>query len=196
MVGNHSLWFDQLDRSQCVIGAHREVVADGQNRDVDTLFTDQLHVVEQAGVARVVNRSIVRLQQDAARISAVRTVRQRGTVMSDRQLDGSKVMLVRSTNVLRMHVLDALLRQPLGNFEIRDDQATGPFGNLDRIANMVTMTVRDDQRVRCYRIGRRCGCRIAREERINNDRPAARLDRESSVSQPGDFGAHRVALVC
>ena len=76
MVGNHSLWLDQLDRSQRVIGTHREVVADRQNRDVDAFLADQFHVVKQAGVAGVIDCAVVGLEQDAARISPVRTVRQ------------------------------------------------------------------------------------------------------------------------
>ena len=71
MIGDDSLWFDQLDGSQSIFGAHREVVADRQDGDVDTFLADQFHVVKQAGVASVVDRSVFGFQQNAARVAAV-----------------------------------------------------------------------------------------------------------------------------
>ena len=61
--------------------------------------------------------------------------------MRDRQFDGSEIVLMRSANVLSMDVLDPLLRQPLDDFMIGDNQAAGSFGDFDGIADVVTVTV-------------------------------------------------------
>lgn len=53
--GHGDLGLEQAERFECVVGAHGEVVADGQQREVEPDAADELQVEEQRGVAGVVD---------------------------------------------------------------------------------------------------------------------------------------------
>ena len=79
---------EQLDRPQGIVGAHRVVVADGQQRQVDPFLADQPHVAEQAGVGGVVDLfAVLGVDEEAARVAAVAAVGQHRAVEGQRQLD-------------------------------------------------------------------------------------------------------------
>jgi hypothetical protein len=72
-----------------------------------------------------------------------------------RQLEITEGVVEATTNVLAMG-FDTLILKPEGDFEITDHTGLGAFGNLNRIADVITVTVRDQNEV-CFYIFR-CGC--------------------------------------
>src|SRR5207244_2105118 len=54
-----------------VLGSHREVIADGEDRGVETALRDQRHVREERGIPGVVETPALDLQQDARGVPAV-----------------------------------------------------------------------------------------------------------------------------
>ncbi len=51
---NHGLWVHKLDRFECVVRTHGEVVADGEDGQVNAVPADQGHVPKETGVSSVV----------------------------------------------------------------------------------------------------------------------------------------------
>ena len=147
MVGNHPPGFDQLDGFQGVVGTHREVVADWQDGQVDAILPDQLHVVEQAGVGGVVDRAVCQLQQDPTGIAAVGAVGQHGAVVSDRQLDGSPIEDVLAADVLGVRGGHSLPGQPLDDLVIGNHQGPGSVGHADRVPDVVTVSVTENNHI-------------------------------------------------
>jgi hypothetical protein len=52
MDGDNMFRLDQFDRSQSVVWAHREIVADRKHGQVNAFFSNQAHVAKQACVTR------------------------------------------------------------------------------------------------------------------------------------------------
>lgn len=69
--------FEKLRRPDCIRGAHRVVVADGQNSEVEPFFPNQLHVGEQSSISRKVERMFRELQYEACRVAAITAIGER-----------------------------------------------------------------------------------------------------------------------
>jgi putative holliday junction resolvase len=103
---------------------------------------------------------------------------------------GKAVMGNRSTGIAGVEVLDTLVAQPTGKVGIGDDDSTGLFGDLDGVADVIGMTMRQ-----CYMrntIDRTLALiivkgRITGEEWIDEYLPSCRLDRKGRMPVPGDF---------
>ena len=61
-------------RANGIVRSHREIIADWQHGNCNLFFADQLHVVEQTGVAREVDVTVCRLQNDSRWIATVAAV--------------------------------------------------------------------------------------------------------------------------
>ena len=89
-----------------------------------------------------------------------------------------------------MHVLDPVGRQPLADFEDADDRGPGPRGDLDRVADMIAMAVRDEDEIGLDLVGLLRAQGVVVEERVQEQAVLAGPDRPGVMAQPGDFGGH------
>ena len=92
--------------------------------------------------------------------------------------------------LLPMDLLYALLFEPSGDLEVADDRCAGPPGDGDRVANMVAVSVADEDEVRFDPFRRNWGGGISRKEGVNNELVSAGLKPESGMSVPGEFDRH------
>src|SRR5262249_10146119 len=121
----------------------------------------------------------------------VRAVREGGAVERKRQLDAAKRMIETAAVLLAVDLLDALLFEPGRDFVVGDDGRAGAFGDVDGVADVVAVPVRDEDEVGLRLVRGDDGFRIAGEERINEDVIASRLERHGGVSQPANACSHR-----
>lgn len=184
--GNHDFGTDELDRFERVLWPHGEIIADGQNGQVNALLADELHVVKESRIASVIDLFALDGQQKTGRVAAVAAVGERRPVVRDGQLDAPEGKVVTAANVQRVG-FDPLVLAVSGDFKVGDDRRPGAFGDGHRVAQVVAVGVGDQNVIRAYLAGRDCGLRVAGEKRIGQQRCPAPLDTETSVSIPGYF---------
>ena len=114
--------------------------------------------------------------------------------LGDGEFDGPEVKCVAATDVHCVDVLDPLRRQPLRNFKVRDDRATGPLGNRNGIADMVAVPVRNDEIIGIHFLGSGACRRITGEKGVDDDRFSGGFDLECTVTEEGDCRGHGVLL--
>src|SRR5210317_598121 len=110
MNGYYLPGFDEFYSPQGVVGSHGKIISDGQDSQVDTFFADELHVVEQPGVAGVIYFFVVDVEQKSAGIAAVGAIRQHGAVLGDGQFNPAPGIIKPAADVLGMDVLNSLAR--------------------------------------------------------------------------------------
>src|SRR5215211_7982872 len=94
---------DKLDRTQRVVGAHREVIADRNKRQVYSLLPDQFHIAEETCILRHIDfLTLLRRQQKAARIAATRAIGQFRAVQGKRQFEIAKWIFEPAADMLSM----------------------------------------------------------------------------------------------
>jgi hypothetical protein len=195
MDGNDLLRPQEFHGPERVIGAHREIVADGNDGQVETFVSDQFHVAEKARIAGKVHfRAVVRGQQKSRRISAVGSVRKRAAVNGVRQLEIAERVLEPASDVLGMCRRDALASEPVRYFEIADDPGSRSLGDGHGIADVVAVAVTDQNEIGFDIVRAGFSRRIAREKGIDQDFMAAGLQTECRVAVPGQF-CHRCLLI-
>ena len=129
---NHDLRTDKFDRAQCVVRAHCEVIADGDQRQIDPLVPDQFHIAKETRILRQIDfLAIIRRQQKAAGIAAARAIGQFRAVQGKRQFEIAKGIFEPAADMLSMR-LDAFVAKPDGNFIDADHQSLCALGNGDR----------------------------------------------------------------
>ena len=128
-----SLGIDQFDRPQSVIRPHREVITNGDDKQIDAFFPVQSHSLKQAGIAGQVDFLAFSRNQEAGRVTAVAAVGQAGAVVGNGQLDVPELVIEASAQVLLVDVLDALIHDPTANFKIGDDLGPRPLGHCNEI---------------------------------------------------------------
>ncbi|VBB46099.1 hypothetical protein TRIP_B40026 [uncultured Desulfatiglans sp.] len=190
MDGDDPLRLEQLHRPEGVVGPHGEVVSDRQDGQIDAFLADQFHVVEKTGIAGMVNLPALDGEEEAAGVAAVGAVRQNGAVVGDRQLDAPPWEVEPSADVHRVGVFDALGREPVLDLEIGDRRGMGAFRDRHGIAHMVAVAVRDQDEVRVQLVRCDGGCRVAGDERIDEQARVAGVYHEAGMSVPGHFDGH------
>src|SRR5262249_20655586 len=189
--GEDLLRLEELDRPDGVVGAHRVVVADGQDGQVHPLLADQPHVAEKARVGRVVDLlAALAGDQKAAGVAAVAAVWHGGAVEGHRHLPVAE-RVPDPAAVLLAVGLDALLRQPLADLVVADDGGPGAPGDGDGVADVVAVAVRDEDEVGLGLVCLQGGGGVAGEERVDQHLVPARFQQKGSVTEPGDAGGHR-----
>ncbi len=93
MTGNDLFGGQQLNRLQGIIRPHSEIIANGQNGQVDALFTIELHIHEEGGIAGEVELFAFDGEEQTCRIATVASIGQSRTMMGDSQLEITKVMV-------------------------------------------------------------------------------------------------------
>src|SRR5581483_7783622 len=188
------LWApEHVDRDGGLPGAHGEVVADRQHRVVGLpQVPDELHVAEDARVAREVDRPpLLEADHEAARLARVGAVGSaRGMEGVDERV-GDAVELERAAFVQPRKLADvrALTRQPRLQLDLRDHvRVRESLRERDGVADVVAVTVRDADHVDALRlllVGGRLG--VVGEERVDVDPlPAVAAEHERSVAEPGE----------
>ncbi len=108
---------------------------------------DQRHVAEDVGVAHVIDAfPVVEVNDDAVRHAEIGDLAAfldaRGGMERLREGDGEAVELDGATGVGRLDGLDTLGRQPVDQFIGSEDSGARTLGDVDRVADVVAMTVR------------------------------------------------------
>jgi hypothetical protein len=95
----------------------------------------------------------------------------------------------RATGIHRIEVLQASRNKPHAEIVIRRHRRTIRLGDVERIADMVAMAVREhdvfDALARCRFVGDEG--RITGEKWIDQDRVAGKVESESGMAKPGDL---------
>ena len=81
--------------------------------------------------------------------------------------------------------LHALPLQPVRNFSIANDQRPGPPRDRYRIAQMVSVTMRDQNKIRMDLFSADTGFWIPRKIRVHQNMKPAHFQTQSGVPQPG-----------
>ena len=92
----------------------------------------------------------------------------------------------RAARVHALDLLQPLIFKPGTDLERRNHRRASAFCNLNHIRNMIAVPVRDENKIRGDLLDiDLCGERIGRDERVEEERAAAGLDRETSVAVVG-----------
>ena len=93
MDGQNEARLEQLDGTEGIVGTHRVVVADRQDRQVEPFLADQGHIAEQSGVRRVIELDPISTgDEEAAGVSPVASVGKRRAVECQGQLDANSAV--------------------------------------------------------------------------------------------------------
>ncbi len=93
MDGQNVAWLEQLDGTNGIVGTHRVVVADRQDRQIEPFLADQGHIAEKSGVRRVIQLdSIGAGDEEAAGVSPVAAIGKRRAVECQGQLDANSAV--------------------------------------------------------------------------------------------------------
>src|SRR5581483_6916294 len=190
MARHAALDAEQLERECRLAWIHRVVAADREDGDVRLVQPgDELHVAEDARVAGEVDPGAVHPDDDAARLSHVLEVVVRGRVVRVREREGHTVDVDRAALVRVADVLELVLDlQPVGELDGRDDGRAVLLRDLDGVAEMVAVRVRerDDVGALWFLLVLRA-LRVAVQERVDVDALAARrVDAEGRMPEPGE----------
>ena len=164
-------------------GTHGVVVADGHQGDVDGLQPpQQRHVAEQGGIAAVIDGFAVKLDDEAAGVSS------RQSCSMERRCDPDKSK-IKGVFAAQMHTmgLHSLFRAEAGHFGGGNDGGAGALGNVDRITNVVFMTVRNQNVLAVDLIGLGSGLRIAGQKGIDDQRVVSVLEHKTGMTQKFQF---------
>src|SRR5581483_5365524 len=192
---------EQLDGHGGLARPHREVVADRQDRVVGLPEpADQRHVAEHARVAGEVDGlALLEADHEAAGFAQVLALVRARRVEGVDEAVGHAVDLDAAALVEAVRVADgeALPREPGLDLDLADELRGGEaLHELDRVADVVRMAVRDADRVDPLgRAGVVRRLRVSGQEGVDVD-PAApvALDQERGVPEPGE-GCHRPPFV-
>lgn len=154
MAADDLLAFDKISGDGGFGGIHREIGADGHDRDVQCgpEHRDELHIERQRGVSREVERSASAgaFEQKAARISSVASV----FVRKARRMDGcdhfgaAKIESPRPADVHRVPAI-ALFSIELSKLPVRDNDGIGViFGDRFGVSDVIIVRVRDENVIR------------------------------------------------
>ncbi len=105
----------------------------------------------------------------------------------ERELDVTKWMLEAASQVLGVSRRRPLRLTPISDFKIRNDRRPRPFSNCNRVADMITMTVRDQNKIRRDFVGRDGGGGVAAEEGVNQHLMSAKFQTHCAVTIPSEF---------
>ena len=192
MDRQHLLRLEQLHGPERIVGAHRVVVADRQDGQVDPLLADQPHVAEQAGVGGVVDLlAVLEVEEEAARVAAVAAVGQHRAVEGERQLDAAEREVEAAAVLLAVDLGQPLLLRATGDLVVGDHRRAGALGDGDGVADVVAVAVRDEDEVGLHLVGRGRRRRVAGEEGVDQETMAVGLDQQAGMAQPLHSGRHR-----
>src|SRR6185503_2715990 len=91
--------------------------------------------------------------------------------------------------------LDILIAKPNCNLIDRDDHCACAFSNGDRVAQVIAMSMAEEDKFHLNRIRRNSSRRIAVEERVNNNFVSIGFEPLGGVPIPGEFRSHKNLLL-
>ena len=140
MNRNNVFGLQQLAGDERIVRVHGEVAADGQNSVVERVeLGQQLHIAEESGVAGKVQLGAVEVEHYAAGMTAGNACAVEGegeTNLAERELEGA-------AEVHSVSLAASLLCQT-ADFSSRDDGCITILGDFKSAAEMVEMTVADE----------------------------------------------------
>src|SRR5579862_1425081 len=102
--------------------------------------------------------------------------------------------LVAAAVLLAVDFFQTLLQEPFADFEIADHRGPGPFGDGDSVADMVAVTVRDEDEVSLGLVSRDRRRWIAGQEGVDQQARAVDFDVQAGVAKPADARRHQILL--
>jgi len=177
-------------RTESIPRTHGVIVPNRDDRQIETFLTDQAHIAKQTGIPRQVDFVPIQGgQQEPNGVSAIGSIRQGGTMQSKRQLEVTKGMLVSAAQVLTMgfYIFGS---QPVAYFKITDDRCSRPTGNIHGIANMIPVSVRNEDVIRRNAGSRGAGSWISIEERVHQDMVTSSFHSKRGMTVPGECCRH------
>ena len=151
MRGHAAADAEQLERHGGLAWAHREVVADRQDRDVRLVDApDQLHVAEDARVAREVElRPVLDLDHEACRLAEIGAVvrARRMLRVGERDLDSVGLHCAALVRRVRDVLGEPLPGKPVSDLDDRDDVGIVLLREVEGAAHMVGVTMCDSDQV-------------------------------------------------
>ena len=188
---DHLLAFKQAGSFCSILRPHCEIVPDGQHGETQLkLFGNELHVVGQRGVARIVEGLIRALDDEPAGIAAIAAVWKLARMDGINVLYPAKIESPPSAMIQRVSVFDTLLAKPDDDFVIGDDRGVSSFGNFDRVGDMVSVTVRNQDVVRRDLVDLNvAGERIRCNEWVEKERFASDFHQKARVTVVGKLHA-------
>ena len=189
MHANHFLDLEKTGRTCRVFRTHSEIVADAENGKFERgTVADELHVPGQRGVARVIEMSLRRLDEEAARISAIAAVRHTARMRGRGHFDAAEWKLLRSAQIHGMRFFHALLGEPVDNFPVGHERRAGALGDGSHVGHVIEMPVgnedvvgRDFADINGGRLG------VGGDKRVEEQVNPFHLDAETRVPVVGQF---------
>lgn len=140
MYGDNVFCLQQLAGDKCIIGVHSEVAADRKHcvfKGVE--LGQQLHIAKQCSVTGEVQLSAVEINDDAAGVTAGNAA----AVEGQRQAYLAEGKLKGAAKMHSVRFAAGFLRQT-ADFGSRDDGSVTIFGDFKGTAQMVEVTVADE----------------------------------------------------
>src|SRR5208337_1316304 len=145
MDGQNEARLEQLDGTDGIVGTHRVVVADRQDRQVEPFLADQGHVAEKSRVRRVIQLDPIGAgDEEAAGVAPVATIRKRRAVECQGQLDtNSAVERVAAAVLETVHLGQSARRllEPGADLVVGKDRRAGSLRDRHRVAHVVAVTM-------------------------------------------------------
>lgn len=178
-----------------IVDAHGERVANGQRGKCQaSRLTDQFHVQRQGRVAGIIEITLVRLYDKAARISSIGSIGQTARVDGVDKFRPAEIKPSCATMVQRMSLLDAAISEPDRDFKVGDDGGTCALGNSLSIGHVVGVTVRDENIIRVNLLNIDMASQfVGADEWIEKECAVGNLSGEAGVAVIGNL--HNASIV-
>ena len=187
--GNDAGGVDELDGFEGVVGPHGVVVADGEEGEVDAGFADEFHIAEEGGVGGVVDGgTVLEFEEEAGGVAAVTAAWDGRSVEGEGEFDVDPAEVVTAAVLHAVDVFEGLGvgLEPLPDFEVGDDGRAGAFGDLEGVAEVVFVSVGDENEVGVDGIGGGGGLGVAVEEGVDEEAFAVVFDEDAGVAEELD----------
>ncbi len=190
---------EKLDRFDRIVWAHGVKIANGNNGEVETAHCEELHFEEQGRIAGEIEAlfGVTQSDEKPQGSTAVGAIGHARTMVRDRRFHVAKWQVDRTPGVHadELSFWNALLGEPLADFEIRNHLGAGALGDTYRVAQMIEVTMRKQDEIGFDILGfNRCGRGVV-QKRIDEDRGVRVFDAPGIVTEPSYFGCHRDEFV-
>ena len=192
--GDGEFRFKEIERIEGIGRSHGEIVADGEEREIEPVAADQLHIAEESGVAGMVEAFAFGFDDDAAGGAHVDGV---AAGFETRGVDGGGERGSPEREIeaaARVHTvgLQTLSGKVFRDLEVGDDRGVVGFGDLGGINGVIFVSVAEDDVVTGDVFGRFRTGWVSGEEGVDQYPIRSGFNEESGVAVEGD--AHRVKV--
>ncbi len=188
MVAQHFVAFEEFGGGDGIFDVHGEVVADGQDGEVELgAHGDEFHVERQRGVAGDVDVFVFAFDDEAAGIAAVGAIGKATGVLRDDVFHSSERKCP-VTTVVHWMGGESFIAIVRGDFGVRYDGRAGAFGDALDISHVIAVGVREQDEIGLQLLNADVGrLGIIGNKRVDDDVVTTDFDGKGGVAEEGNL---------